>query len=271
MDPNHPINLKKMKPKSDTEGYVPYPSPDGIFLQSKLTKEKRTIKSHHLSTHKITSTPKGVLSRPNTLASHQRESKHIHPDTKAAFEHIGKKSPPIVPSGIGQDPRQKFEEVNWTEKEKKGNHAYVENVRNEGAKVNEGKGKKVSNMAQFWTEKDRMETPESQQSVKEMKRQSGGIQEKIKALASGSVEQDSGDGRSHSSGAISAYKHVSDQADRIQKDRSIRQPSASIDRQRHGLSPDHVAPTASPKLTHLTKDRVRPPKKNRLSGSSKDS
>jgi hypothetical protein len=28
MDPNHPQNLKKMKPKSDE--YIPYPPPEGI-------------------------------------------------------------------------------------------------------------------------------------------------------------------------------------------------------------------------------------------------
>jgi hypothetical protein len=57
------------------------------------------------------------------------ESTHFHPDQHSAFKKLGITPCKAPQSGIGQDPRKKFEDATWTEAEKVGHQASVQKIR----------------------------------------------------------------------------------------------------------------------------------------------
>jgi hypothetical protein len=213
----------------------------------------------------------------------------------AAFEHVGQSAPaapaPPQPSGIGKDPRQKFEELHWTQAEREGHKAYAESVRNSMASSDQNEHKlwtdksrmtspesaqsekrsstssekagserkagKVNNMANFWTEKDKQASSAKDPGEKQLKRQSSKISEKIKSLAKGGEKKGPSSESQTSPGRKSTHESVKDQREHVNGPTSPPLSGSS--------SHSH------PKLTHLTKGRARPPKKNRLSASSKES
>jgi hypothetical protein len=122
-----------------------------------------------VETTEIITTSKGILSSPEKVIAHERESTHLHPDMKSALNAVRHEIPLPPKSGIGKDPRPTFEDMHWTEKEKEGHRAYVDNIRNKPSKV-EGAGPvvgRVSRMANFWTNKERMSSPKSAPSISE--------------------------------------------------------------------------------------------------------
>jgi len=125
MDPNHPKNLKKAKLKIDE--YIPYPPPEGNPLHDDvLISAKNIVKTHHTETHKITRNGKKPFSSPKIIVGHTRKSIQVHQDPASAFEKIGQTMPSAPQTGVGKDPRMKFEDLHWTEEQKAGHQAFVE-------------------------------------------------------------------------------------------------------------------------------------------------
>ena len=74
--------------------------------------------------------------------------------------------PPPPQSGIGNDPRPKFEELNWTREEREGHQVSVENIRkgssNVGAEEEEEEPRRrVNELKDFQTNKERSESPQT--------------------------------------------------------------------------------------------------------------
>jgi hypothetical protein len=72
---------------------------------------------------------KSKVGVPETLTVHKTVSTHLHPDLGTALAQVGHNLPLPPQSGIGQDPRKKFEDLHWTSEEKAGHDAYVKSVR----------------------------------------------------------------------------------------------------------------------------------------------
>jgi hypothetical protein len=89
---------------------------------------KHRLKSHHIETHKITTNRKKALRTSETLVSHTRKLIHLHPDPASALDKFASALPSLPQSGIGKDPRKKFEDIHWTEEQKAGHQAFVEKV-----------------------------------------------------------------------------------------------------------------------------------------------
>jgi hypothetical protein len=120
----------------------------------------------------------------------------------------------------------------------------------------EWKTGKVNNMASFWTEKDKQASSANDPGEKQLKRQSSKISEKIKSLAKGGEKNGPSPKSQASPDRKSTHESVKDQLERVNDPTSPPHSGSSLH--------------SHPKLTHLTKGRARPPKKNGLSASSKD-
>src|SRR5271154_5392583 len=87
-----------------------------------------------------------------------------------ALKQAGHEVPPPPESGIGKDPRPKFEDLHWTKEEREGHQAYVENVRkglgNAEEEEEEEPRRSVSELKDFWTNKERLDSPQTTPSVK---------------------------------------------------------------------------------------------------------
>lgn len=87
--------------------------------------------------------------------------KQLHPDIATALTSAGQEIPPPPKNGIGKDPRKAYEIAHWTKDEREGHLAYVDSVLNNPTKLEGGVGSagRVSRLANFWTEKERMKSP----------------------------------------------------------------------------------------------------------------
>jgi hypothetical protein len=87
-----------------------------------------------------------------------------------ALKQAGHEVPPPPQSGIGKDPRPKFEDLHWTKEEREGHQAYVENVRkgsgNAEEEEEEEPRRSVGELKDFWTNKERLESPQTTPSAK---------------------------------------------------------------------------------------------------------
>lgn len=88
---------------------------------------------------------------------------HLQPDMSTALKQAGHDVPPPPQSGIGKDPRPKFEDLHWTKEEREGHQAYIENARKDSPNVEEEEEprRSVSELKDFWTTKERMESPKA--------------------------------------------------------------------------------------------------------------
>ena len=69
------------------------------------------------------------------MTLHQTVSMDLHPDKETALTSVGDDRPLPPQSGIGKDPRKKYEDLHWTEEEKAGYDAYIKSVQNKQAEV----------------------------------------------------------------------------------------------------------------------------------------
>jgi len=86
-----------------------------------------------------------------------------------ALKKAGHEIPPPPQSGIGKDPRPKFEDLHWTKEEREGHQAYVENVRKGSGNAEEEEEeprRSVSELKDFWTNKERLDSPQTTPSAK---------------------------------------------------------------------------------------------------------
>jgi hypothetical protein len=87
-----------------------------------------------------------------------------------ALKEAGHEVPPPPQSGIGKDPRPKFEDLHWTKEEREGHRAYIEQVRKDSANAEEEEEEEprrsVSEWKDFWTNKERGESPQTTPSAK---------------------------------------------------------------------------------------------------------
>ena len=141
------------------------------------------MKSHHVSTHRVVETSKGILGdREKIVMEHNRESTHAHPDLEAALHAAGHVVPPVPQSGIGKDPRLDFEEQHWTEEEKLGYRAHVKELIKEGnANKKKTKPGHVEKMSAFWNNVERKESPQEAPSRKSEHRKSG-VSDHVRSL-----------------------------------------------------------------------------------------
>jgi hypothetical protein len=224
-----------------------------------------------VETHKVTSPSKGVLNRQGTVTSHKRESTHLHPNMEAALHHVGQPIPPPE-SGIGKDPRKAYEDEHWTEDQKKGYQAYAQSVRDDPVK-REGGGRKVGrvgNMAQFWNEKERMASPPSGKSVK-LERPKSEVSDKIKSLHETvqNLHPENEERKLESDQSAKDNLNRLSMGERIELLENKQRECTGLgignleSGKSNGKSPigeQDFKP--SPKLTHPTKNRARPPNKS---------
>ena len=87
-----------------------------------------------------------------------------------ALKQAGHEVPPPPQSGIGKDPRPKFEDLHWTKEEREAHQAYVENVRkglgNAEEEEEQEPRRSVSELKDFWTNKERLDSPQTTPSAK---------------------------------------------------------------------------------------------------------
>ena len=62
---------------------------------------------------------------------------HLQPDMSTALKQTGHDVPPPPQSGIGKDPRPKFEDLHWTKEEREGHQAYIDNTQKVSSKTEE--------------------------------------------------------------------------------------------------------------------------------------
>lgn len=88
---------------------------------------------------------------------------HLQPDMSTALKQAGHDMPPPPQSGIGKDPRPKFEDLHWTKEEREGHQAYIDNTQKGSSKREEEEAEEprrsVSELKDFWTNKERVESP----------------------------------------------------------------------------------------------------------------
>jgi hypothetical protein len=223
------------------------------------------VKTRHVETHEIISTSKSGLPIPEAVTVHRRESTHLHPNMATAFIKVGHEGSAPLKSGIGKDPRRAFEEAHWTEEEKEGHRAYVKSVWN-APKVEECE-QNPNNMANFWTKEQRMESPKSAP-LERSERRPSSASDQIKVLQE-TTSRPLQEGRAASEN-VSLHSSLEDQINRLSRlsNKAPMTPEVKdTDPKTSGTDPEVIVP--SPKLTYPTKDRVRPPAKNRLSGVRK--
>ena len=123
--------------------------------------------------------------------------------------------------------------MHWTEKEKEGHRAFVDNVRNQPSNV-EGAGPvvgRVRRMANFWTNKERLLSPKSAPPVPSGRSKSS-ISERMKFLREGSAKLSDGISANHvveSHAASEPHEQVKSPSGQIKdfKDTAVQQPKGN--------------------------------------------
>ena len=92
---------------------------------------------------------------------------------ESALSHVGYKAPSLPQSGVGKDPRKKYEDEHWTNEQKEGYAAYAESVKNKPEKIGvQSNGGRVGNRPAVWNNQRGKECPPSGPSLRSAERRS---------------------------------------------------------------------------------------------------
>jgi len=125
------------------------------------------------------------------VTEHDRQSVHMHKDLEAAMHAAGHVVPPAPQNGIGKDPRLDFEEEHWTEEDKAGYRAYIEELRKEANEKAKGTNQgQVDRLATFWNNYER-KAPSLDNASQKSEHRKSGVSDHIKSVQEKLVEEQS--------------------------------------------------------------------------------